>query len=148
MKKIRAIFLSLVMLLGLTTIGVATNTTPVAATASNCSRGGEYYVNGTYAGIACFYGFPGDAVRLTITCRYRLFGVMHTYNVYGGWAYWAYYDPQTSYPGAPGSTGWSWSSCGNHSHDWASGDIYRDRITHVYPQTSPGASYWGYPFTF
>lgn len=145
MTKFRA-FIAALALMAASLFVVATDVSPVSASAvSNCSRAGQYYVNGTYAMIACFSGTPGEAIRITITCKYNLLGVAHTYNVYGNWAYWAFYDPQTSYPGAPGSTGWSTASCGHHVQ---SGPNNNDWIIHASPQTSPSPSYWGYPFVF
>lgn len=149
MKLFRSIMLTLALLFAVVAVSdVVQQPAKVEAVASNCSRAGQYYYDGTYAQIDCFFGYPGDAVRMTITCRYRLLGVMHTYNAYGGWAYWAYNDPNTSYPGAPGSTGWSTASCGNHSHDWASGDPYRDRIIHACPQLNNGSGAWSSAFCF
>lgn len=144
MKKFRA-FLVAILMAASSLFVVANDVTPVAATAGNCSRGGQYYVNGTYAMINCFYGVPGDAVRITITCKYNLAGVAHTYNVYGGWAYWAYNNPQTSYPGAPGSTGWSTASCGHHVQ---SGPNNNDWIIHACPQLNNGSGAWGSAFCF
>lgn len=141
MKKFRAFLVAVLMVVSSLFV-VGSDATPVSATVSNCSRAGQYYEGGRYAQIACFFGYPGDAIRITITCKYYKWWSWHTYTVAGNWAYWRYYDPATSYPGAPGSTGWSTASCRtNNTYE-------PDFIIHVAPQTYPYASYWGYPFAF
>lgn len=144
--KFRAFLVALLMVASSLFV-VSNNVTPASAI-SSCQRGGEYYVNGHYAMIDCFSdggGGLGNSIRITITCKYILIGVAHTYNVYGNWAAWSYYDPGTSHPGAPGTTGWSTASCGHHVQ---SGPNNNDWIIHAAPQTSPNPSYWGYPFVF
>lgn len=126
-------------------------TQKAAALVGNCSKGGEYYVGGHYAGIVCFYGVPGDAVRQTITCRYTLVGIAHTYNVYGPWRYWYAYNPSTAFGyGTPGTTDWSFASCGSHFQDIGGGyaETRQDKINHACPQLNNGHSYWPSSYCF
>lgn len=149
MTKFRA-FIAALALMAASLFVATSNVSPKTADAlGNCVRAGQYYSGGTYAQIACFDWYPaGGWIRITITCKYNLLGIAHTYNV-SSTAYWSFYNPATTNPAVPstmgGTTGWATAVCGHHVQ---SGPNNNDWIIHVNLTTSPTPSYWGAPFVF
>jgi len=101
---VRRLLLALALTLGLSTAVTLHDALPASAWTANCvSSPSSSSGAPSYGGAWCVTNQVGGTLhRVAINCKYVLFGISHTYWVYGP---------------AVGEGDWSWAYCGNHYKD-------------------------------
>lgn len=125
MNKIRALIVAVLMAASSIFV-IATDVTPASAWTASCVFAPSNPSGSYYGGANCSTNRIGGAFhRVVINCKYTLYAINHTYNVYGPWV--SDFD-------------WSWANCGNHHKDNNSNP---DWVIHIHADFSPSDQYAG-----